>query len=295
MKDYYKILGVSKSASDEEIKKAYRKLAKQYHPDTNPDNSSAETKFKEINEAYETLGDKSKRAEYDIGEKNPFAGFGRSYQQTTGNPFGDVFNDIFGNRGFSGNVDIEELLRRRTGSGFSQQFYNENYNVDVKVTLEDVFYGAEKELTVRTPGGAIQRVDFRIPQGIEHNKKIILKGKGSTSVPGKPPGDLHVSVKILPHSVFTREGPMLYMDLRVNALDLMVGCEKQIRTIEGNTISLKIPPGSYDKKLKVVGKGMYLYGSSVRGDLIVNIKPVVSTITDHSDIEIINQLRKKYC
>lgn len=293
MKDLYKVLGVTKNASQEEIKKAYRKLAKQHHPDSNSNNPNAEAKFKEINEAYETLSDPSKRREYD----NPgYGGFSSSFKdERSFNSFGFNFNDIFGGgRGFGNeyNVDVEELLRKRS-SGFHNR-YNDNYNIENQVSLEDIYFGGKKELRVKLPDGSLDTFEITIPRGIENNQKIVVKGKGSRRNTNAAPGDLIVTIKQLKHPVFTREGPMLYMDLMVNVLDLISGCEQTIKLIDGSTINIKIPAGTVDKKMKVAGKGMFLYGSSVRGDLFVTIKALLPKITDQKDLDILKEMRKKY-
>lgn len=292
MKDYYSILGVSKGASDQEIKAAYRKLAKEYHPDRNPGNKEAEQKFKDLGEAYETLKDPRKRAEYD--NPNPFTDFGSGGFRREEYGFRDPFNDPRFRQFFGDDVDdlgsIFGNLRRR-----KQQYYNQNFNARVNVSLEDIFEGREIEIRVRNPSGEIKDHRVKIPRGIDDGGRIILRGYGDNSNPKIPAGDLVVTVHTQPHPTFKREGPMLFTKLPVNIFTLMTGGDRELQTIEGNSIRLKIPKGTQaGKTLKVPGRGMYLQNSNVRGDLFVTIESNVPDIKDPADLDLIKQLEEKY-
>lgn len=295
MKDFYKILGVEKTASEEVIKQAYRRLAKEHHPDRNSDKEAAEIKFKEVNEAYETLGNKEKRKEYDLmnspGRKNSFGGFGGntgySYSYN-GNrsAFEDVFADIFGN----GRPDIEELLRAR-----AKQFHNTDYTVNLNVTLEDIFYGTEKEIALKTPDGTGKRLKVSIPKGIKTRQKIIIKGEGGKQNTNLPSGDLIVTVIETKHHLYERDGDNLKVTVEVSPLELILGTSIIIKTLDGSDINLKIPEGANpNKALKIPEKGMFTYGGNSRGDILVNLRVKPLKLNTEEDKITLQEIAKKY-
>lgn len=283
MKDYYKILGVAKTASENEIKKAYRALAKQYHPDTNPNDKAIEDKFKEINEAYEILSDKNKKQEYDMGGMNNMGSQYRSYRR---GDFSDIFADIFGNNEFDqffGNFGTRKHYH-----------FNENYTIEVGITLEEVFNGVTKKLKIKLPNGAVSDVEIAIPRGVSHGHKLVLKGRGGQSNTQIAPGDLIIICKILNHPTFERRGPHLVRELDVNVLDLLVGVEKEINTIDGAKINLKIPKGTQHGKIfRVSKKGLFVYNGNSRGDMHVVVKSKMLNLSDQ-DLDIIKSMSVKY-
>lgn len=292
MKNLYDILGVSKSATDAEIKSAYRKLARKYHPDLNKDDKSAADKFKEVSSAYEVLGDKDKRAKYDnneidaegkptgfgtsgFGDGNPFGGQYQTYTSSE-NPFsngGFDFSSIFGD-------DILDAFagagRRgaRSKSG-SRSEYNpfsgasSQKNLDVSLTLDvdflDIAKGATKNIIL---GG--KAVNLKIPAGTVEGQSFRLKGMGNKSATGGLSGDAYIKVHILPHPYFKADGLNLLLDLPISMKEAVLGAKIMVPTLTGK-VKLTIPPySSSDDKLRL--KGFGIATPQKKGDLIVTLK-----------------------
>ncbi|WP_114312810.1 DnaJ C-terminal domain-containing protein [Thermus caldifontis] len=255
MKDYYAILGVPRNATQEEIKRAYKRLARQYHPDVNK-SPEAEERFKEINEAYAVLSDPEKRKVYDTyGTATPppppppggydFSGFEVE-------DFSDFFQELFGGGLFGG------MGRRRPRRG-------RDLRAELPLSLEEAFHGGEKVVEV---GG--RRVSVRIPPGVQDGSTLRLAGLGG---PGEPPGDLLLSVRLLPHPVFRLEGQDLYATLDVPAPIAVVGGKVRAPTLEG-PVEVTIPPKTQaGKRLRLKGKGFP--GPHGRGDLYLEVRVVI--------------------
>ncbi|TBH20150.1 DnaJ C-terminal domain-containing protein [Thermus thermamylovorans] len=255
MKDYYAILGVPRNATQEEIKRAYKRLARQYHPDVNK-SPEAEERFKEINEAYAVLSDPEKRKVYDTyGTATPppppppggydFSGFDVE-------DFSDFFQELFGGGLFGG------MGRRRPRKG-------RDLRAELALTLEEAFWGGEKVLEV---GG--RRVSVKIPPGVQEGSVLRLPGMGG---PGEPPGDLLLTVRLLPHPVFRLEGQNLYATLDVPAPIAVVGGKVRAPTLEG-PVEVTIPPKTQaGRKLRLKGKGFP--GPHGRGDLYLEVRLVI--------------------
>lgn len=284
-KNYYEILGVDKNASTEDIKKAYRKLAKQYHPDKNPGNKAAEEKFKEITEANEVLSNPEKRKKYDNIASNYnayqstgggstddwFRNFasseqGRQYQET-----GD-FDNIFSNLGgfsdffqaFMGGGGGGYTSGRRTTRGRSRK--GSDYEASMNITLEEAFHGAEKQFTI--DGRTIR---IKITPGISEGKKLRLKNQGGQGTSEK--GDLYLTIHVQKHPVFERDGDDLRMTAKVDLYTAVLGGKKTIRTIDAKAVNVTIPAGSESGTiLRLKGLGMPKFENpSERGDLLVKV------------------------
>ena len=244
-KDYYKILGVSRTASDSEIKKAYRRLAKKYHPDVSKE-ANAEARFKEANEAYEVLSNKEKRAEYDA-----FGSTGGAYQSAGGwsQQAGGAGFGGFGGFGGGGHSSIfDDLFGGGFAGGFNQQSRPkpQNQNATINVDLEDVFHGSSK--SIRLPSGG--SVQVKIPAGIEDGKKIRLSGKGING------GDLLLKVKINPHKQFKLDGKDISIEVPITPWEAALGTSLTVPTLAGS-VKLKIPANTQSgKKMRLKGRGL---------------------------------------
>jgi len=283
-KDYYEVLGVEKNATSDEIKKKYRNLAKKYHPDKNEGNKEAENRFKEINEAYEVLGDKDKREKYDkFGHDYSFAngydfdpeqyGFGKNvryeYRQGGNNTgFSDFFNMFFGG---SRGMDFDDIFSgssRTAYSGFGQRTAQkgEDINTKISVTITEAFEGVEKTLVIKNG----KKISFRVPAGINNNGKIKLAGQGMPSVSGSANGDLYLEVE-LKDSEYKLEEQNLVKSIDVLPWEAALGTEKVVQTLDGK-LKIKIPENiQTDGKIRIKGKG-YGKKNGARGDLFIVVK-----------------------
>jgi len=280
MSNYYDVLEIGESASADEIKKSYRRLAMQWHPDRNQNNPTAEVKFKSINEAYEVLGDEQKRAEYDAQRKGQF---NPGWQQHQGSPFhqnfDDIISQIFNTHGFPG-----------FNFGFNTAQRNRDINLTMTVSLEDVFSGKKIPIQFNTPGG--RRIDLIVdlPQGIEQGMRIRYQGQGDHANTNIPPGDLYITINIEQHRAFVRNGDNLETVMDIDALECILGGKKTVSGIDGSQISVVVPAGSANgTKLRIGGGGMPQRGSpSKRGDLLLMINV---TIPKNLNANIIAQIK----
>lgn len=307
-KDYYKILGVDKKSSQDEIKKAYRKLAVKYHPDKNKGNKEAEEKFKEINEANEVVSDPEKRKKYDeLGENWKY------YQQSGGadnfdwNKYanqsgGDQtrysykgdFNEAFGGSGFS---DFFETLFgqgfRSSGSKEARSakraaYRGEDYNAEMSITLEDVFRGSEKIFDLNG-----QSIKLKIKPGISEGQILKFSGRGRPGHNGGLAGDLLLQIHVLKDPLFERKGDDLYTDFPVNFYTAILGGKSPIRTFKG-TINVNVPKESQNGKiLRIQGMGLPKYGKSDEyGDLYAKINVEIPTNLSEKETNLFKELSK---
>lgn len=278
VKDYYSVLGVGEDADAEAIKKAYRKLAREYHPDKNPDKPGSEEKFKEIQEAYSVLSDPDQRKEYDVRRKNPFGGFGNgfggqggAYQrwgdgphvryETTGSPFGqtgggfgDMFSKIFG----GGTAESFRQGRSRPARGADLE-------TTLNLSFDQALRGGKTE--VKLPDGATVRID--IPKGVSTGFKIRLKERGAEG-PGGQRGDLYVTFRVAEHPKFKRDDNDLLTPVEINPFEAMFGVKRTVRTPYGKQIKVSIPKGSQPgERLRLRGQGIVTQQET--GDLFVEI------------------------
>ena len=304
-RDYYQTLGVSKTAAADEIKSAFRKLARKFHPDTAKNKKEAEEKFKEINEAYEVLGDPEKRKQYDE--------YGAGWQQAGGPPPGwqqpggyprgggarpgsGGVEFEFGGTGFS---DFFEQMfgggRRGGGQGFggfggqeAPAQRGEDVEADIMVTLEEAFHGSTRQISFRRgQSGKIETYTVKIPKGIRESQKIRLAGQGESGSAGA--GDLYLRVKFQRHPDFEIEGADLIYDLEVPAWDAVLGCDVHVPTLEGRA-KLKLAAGTQSgKKLRLPGMGLPLGGGN-RGDLYAVVAITVPTAPDPESKKLWEQL-----
>src|SRR4051812_30940158 len=293
-KDYYKILGVERNAGEDDIKKAYRKLARKYHPDVSKE-ANAKEKFQEVSEAYETLRDKEKRAAYDS--------LGSGFRQGQDfRPPPDWFERFGSGRSEDlGGVDLSELFeslgafgratsfgRGRGGRrGASMAFPGEDYEVPVRLSLEEAFRGAER--TVQLDSG--RGFPARIPPGPTDGQRLRLRGKGGAGANGGPPGDLYLQIHLEPHPFFRVRGHHLEIEVPVAPWEAALGAEGEVPTLEGR-VTMKVPPGSKGgEKLRLAGRGLPKPGAGA-GDLYAALDIVVpATLTD-AEKKLYEDLRK---
>ena len=263
--DYYKTLGVPRTASADDIKKAFRKLARTHHPDAGGD----EAKFKEINEAYEVLGDEKKRALYDqYGTANENQ-IPRGWSGGQGFSVDDIFGGSQGGQGFSGSwSDILESIRRGEGAfgsnwdfggfgGSPRPHRGQDMNVTLKVSFDEAFHGVEKRVTVRIPGKpASDTVTVKVPAGAVDGGRLRFKGKGGLSQDGGEPGDLLVTTKIEPHPYYRRDKADVIVDVPVTVAEAALGAAIVVPAPDGTKVRVRIPEGTQDGAvLTIKGKG----------------------------------------
>jgi len=284
-KDYYKVLGVEKTAPEAEIKKAYKKLAFKYHPDKNPGDQKAEERFKEISEAYAVLSDKNKRAQYDqFGS----SGFHQRYSKE------DIFkgadlNDIFREMGFSGGHDIFGRFfgggaRGRHQSTFrmddifgsgefgsnAQQARGQDLNLELRIDFMDAVTGCEKTVEY-VHGGKKQGVRVKVPAGIASGQKLRLAGKGGRSMAGSPAGDMFFTITVAEHPVFKRDGNDVIIDREIRFSEAVFGTTLDVPTPHGSR-KVKIPAGIQNgTKLRLKGLGLPHFCKNVQGDAYVRV------------------------
>lgn len=295
-KDFYKTLGVERSADDKTIKKAFRRLAKQYHPDANPNNPGAEAKFKEINEAYEVLSDAEKRAAYDRFGPD-FAAYQRAQQpyppggqgastrtqveydfNDADSPFGDIFETLFGGFGRTGGS--------RTVRGEGRD--GRDIEQEVGISLREAYEG-----TFRFVTKGDRRIKVNLPAGAKDGTRVRVAGEGEMSMGGGKPGDLYLVVKVEPDKTFTRDGDDLVTEVRVDMFTALLGGEIKIPTL-AREVKLKIPAGTQSgQKFRIAGRGMpRLRTPDQYGDLYARIMITVPAALTSAQRELIEQLRR---
>ena len=272
MKNYYSVLGIANGASDDEIKKSYRKLAMKYHPDRNEGNKKAEDKFKEISEAYAVLSNKKKRNQYDqYGSQD----FHQKYSQE------DIFNDFDMDdilRGFGyggGRNPFQGQERSGFGNPFSQGRppHREAQIAPIKkectINFEEAAIGCQRTISIAR-NGTHEETNVKIPSGIAHGKVLRVKGKGQASLSGNRRGDLHLLIHVLSHPLFRREARDVVIDAEIMLTQALLGATIEVETLSGIK-SVKVPPGTQNgTKLRLKGVGI-IFSSGVRGDQLVKI------------------------
>ena len=295
-KDYYSTLGVAKSATDKELKQAYRKLARKYHPDVNPGDAAKEAKFKELTEAYEVLGDPEKRRKYDElganwrayenmppGAGSPFGGrpgggFGGGVHTMTeedmrqmfggdNSPFSDFFQTFVGGAG-GFNPDMGRGAAGGRGNARSRARKGRDIEQEIELSLDDVYSGVTRRLQFRL-GGQTRSVDVRIPAGVGEGSRVRIAGEGETGAGGASAGDLFLRIRLTPNSTYERKGQDLYVKVPVALTAAVLGGEADVRTIAGKSLRLKIPPTTqHGQVFRLKGHGMPIPGKAGEfGDL----------------------------
>lgn len=271
MSDFYKTLGISEQATEDDIKKAYRKLAKEHHPDKGGDTKT----FQTITEAYNTLKDPKSRQEYDLQRK-----FGPQYHFNTGNPFhqnpfDDIFSTVFNNGGY------------RTYDNRHKYPHNQDIQIQLNLTLEEIYHGTKINRNITFANGKQHTLNVDIPPGINSGDILRFPGQGEDVYQG-PKGALIIIIQEMRHNRFIREGAHLILEHKVNVLDLIIGTSIDVETIDNKNISIKVPAGTQPSTtLNCPGKGMPILHTPQKGNLFIRLIPVVPKI---KDIDIINKI-----
>lgn len=296
--DYYQALEVSRSASQDEIKKAYRKLAKKYHPDARPDDQDAAAKFKEIQEAFDVLGDADKRKHYDrFGTAGPSPGAGpRGGGQTwsTGGSGPIDLSDLFGGS-FGGQVDLGDIFGNGgagAGRGRGRSQAGRDIQAELEVPFRIAAEGGTQDIRLDRAGSA-EHLSVKIPAGVDTGSVIRLAGQGEPGHRGGPPGDLLVTVRVAPHAYFRREGSNLLLDLPLSLTEAALGAKVEVPTLSEGSVMLTIPPGtSSGAKLRLRGKGVFDRATKERGDQYVVVKIVVPSRLSDKAKELLHELER---
>ena len=330
-KDFYAALGVQKSATDDEIKKAYRKLARKYHPDQNPGNKQAEEKFKEISEAYQVLSDKKERSQYDAIRAMGGAGARFSAGGTGAGGFEDIFSMFSGSPHMrfstsdgtygasygaggtgAGNADFNDILSQMFGASAPHASANGGYSSahtqrsggfnsfgmrpqrgkDVPATVSVPLRDAVEGVTLKVSSAGGRKVTARIPAGVADGQKIRIAGKGSPGVNGGEPGDIIVTVHVEPHPVYELRGKDVYVNVPVSFDEAALGAVIDVPTLSGHSVKVKIPAGSStDKLMRVKGKGLDS-GRGAPGNMYVRVKVVVPEKLSRESREAVEAFKK---
>lgn len=308
-RDYYQVLGVARSATEKEIRQAYRKLARQYHPDLNPNDKQAEMRFKEIGEAYDVLSEADKRKKYDrwghdwekieqaekagagvggvnFGGSNFGGGAPGNFRWTTSGPGGTT-------TGGSTGVPVDDEM---LGGLFDQLFgrgtrgsaraggprVGEDYEHPIEVSLEEVFAGTTRLIQISGADGAQQTIEVKVPAGVTDGSRVRVKGKGGAGRGSGAAGDLYLVVSVRPHPRFRREGDHLAVDVEVPLYTAVLGGEVQVPTPKGTRLALKLPPETQNgQRFRLAGQGMPRLDGFGRGDLYAEVKVALPTkLTD---------------
>ena len=301
-RDYYEVLGVARTASDKEIRNAYRKLARQFHPDLNPNDKAAERRFKEISEAYEVLSDQEQRRKFDRGELDwqqreaaeryaasaaNFGGFRTAPTETVydfdfaggdADGFGDLFEQLLGG------------VRTRSGRTAGPR-RGRDREYPVSVSLEEAISGATRTIQIQQPGGKTQTLEVKIPAGVAEGSRVRIAGKGGSGVNGGPPGDLLLVVNLLPDSRFERIGDDLRTVIEVPLYQAVLGGEVFVPTPRGTRLALKLPPETQNgQRFRLAGQGLPRAAGGSRGDLYAEIKVVLPTRLNERERELFAEL-----
>lgn len=319
MKDYYQILGIPRGASDTEIKKAYRRLAKQYHPDVNKGDNAAEERFKDISEAYSVLSDKEKRKQYDMFGSGAFqggfdpsqAGGGFKWTSSEGpggyrvytsregpggfegfGDLGDIFGDLFGMGGFTRQTGRKRpRARTRSKAQAGPQKGGDTY-ATFEVDFDEAVHGASKKMSIKR-GEKVDNITVKIPAGVDNGSKVRIKGKGHPGAMGGEPGDLYLNIKVKPHKNFWREGSDIFVDVPISIYEAVLGGKIEVPTIDGSA-RMTIPAGtSSGQKFRLKGKGTEQPGKKGRGDQYAIIQVIPPDRLDSESKKLVEDLQKK--
>jgi molecular chaperone DnaJ len=275
-KDFYKILGISKSASNDEIKKKYRSLARELHPDKTKGDAAMEEKFKAVSEAYDILSDGKKRAEYDQA-REMFERGGMRTPQGGQNFQGGDFSDIFG-----GGNPQDIFANLFGGGGRRGPRKGQDLQTEATITFKEAAFGTTLELRLSADGGPSQNISARVPAGVNDGAKIRVKGKGSKGEAG--PGDLFILLHVKAHAIFSRKGENIAITVPVSFTEAALGADIKVPTLSGEEVTLRLAPGtSNGRVLRVKGRG--ITKGATTGDLLVTVEVQVPAKLEGAALE----------
>jgi DnaJ-class molecular chaperone len=308
-RDYYEVLGVERAATPEAIKKAYRALARKFHPDVNPGDKTTEAKFKEVQQAYDILSDPEKRPRYDrfghAGVEGVAAGGPRGDANDFTFRFGDPgvegvdFSRFFGQQPGGTTADddegaglFEDILGRMRGKGGGRTRRPRAFESDLTIPFLTAVRGGETMIELQRQPGKSESLVVKIPPGIDTGAKLRLKGQGEPGAKGQPAGDLTIKIHVEPHAYFRREGRDLLVDVPITLGEAVLGGKVDVPTLDGSK-PLPIPPGaSSGQKLRIKGQGVPASGTQPAGDLFLLLKVVVPKTTDEESKDLIRKFSK---
>lgn len=292
--NFYAVLGVARDASDKEIKRVYRRLARQYHPDVNPDNEEAERRFKEINEAFEVLSNPENRRKYDAyGDQWQHADQIEQMRQQGNYQWGP--NGGFENARTGGFGGMEDALgqffgglgRRASGRRRAQT----NVQATVDITLEEAYSGTTRTVTIPTMDSGARRLEVNIPAGVDTGSRVHIAGAGTQRERGTA-GDLYLNIEVRSHPTFTRKGSDLTTEVKVPVYVALLGGEIQVPTLKGKTLALTLPPETQNgRTFRLAGQGMPKTGGKGHGDLFVKVEATLPSDLSERERELIEQLQ----
>ena len=293
-KDYYKILGVERSASQDDIKKAYRKLAVKYHPDKNPDDKVAEEKFKEISEAYQVIGNADSRKKYDeLGanwKQYENAGFGGGAHGFNASGFSDFFDMFFGGQGGASGFDIRDFMSGGMGGGrrTTRPAKGSDINATINLTLLEAYQGSQRLIDV---GGS--SIKITIKEGVRDGQILRLKGKGHPGRNGGENGDLLIKVVIINDHVYQRDGDDLIRNINIDVYTAILGGKITVNTLKGD-VNVPIKPQTQNNStLRLKGLGMPHYGKEGAGALLLKVQILLPEHFSTKELELIKEAQEK--
>jgi curved DNA-binding protein len=310
VRDYYEILGVARDATPEAIKKAYRGLARKYHPDVNPGDKSAEGRFKEVQSAYDVLSDQEKRALYDRHGRAAFEGMAASGPRANSTEWASRFgepgfenidlSDLMGSFGGAGRDEdsggasiFEDLMGRVRGGRPGRQRGGRTLEAHLSIPFLTAVKGGETTIEVQRSNGKTESLVVKIPPGIDNGAKLRLKGQGEAGSKGTPAGDLTITIEVEPHPYFKRDGQNLQIEVPISVSEAILGAKVDVPTLDG-TKSLTIPPGSSSGlKLRLKGQGIAATAGKPSGDLFVVLKIVVPKHIDATSRRLIEEFSER--
>ncbi len=309
VRDFYEVLGVGRDASAEDIKKAYRKAARKYHPDVNPDDKTAEVKFKEVQNAFDVLGNAEKKKQYDQFGHSAFEAMGSGQRPPgaewaarggqAGPGFANVdLGDLLGEEGDLSSVFGNLFGNARTGGGRGRRRgprAGQDVEANLSIPFVTAVLGGETPVDLARDDGTRETLVVKIPPGSDTGTKLRLRGRGAKGDDDGPPGNMTITLLVEPHSLFRREGNDLSIDLPVSVDEAILGGKVDVPTLNGAMVSLTIPAlSSSGRKLRLRGRGVPAHGSEPAGDLFVTLKIVVPKAIDEAGRKLIKEFGEDY-